>query len=95
VGYFLKPGASVSPLDTQRKWVWAPVVEPGDMVLAGDPLGKVPESIFGHPIMVPFSLSGEFKVESVAKGGEYTIEEDIATLIDPEGQKRTVSMQQT
>ena len=68
-GYFLKPGISVAPLDTQRKWEWVPKAAPGEIVFAGDPLGKVPESIFEHPIMVPFSLSGEFKVESVAKGG--------------------------
>ena len=94
-GYFLKPGSSVAPLDTQRKWEWVPKAAPGEIVFAGDPLGKVPESIFEHPIMVPFRWSGEFKVESVAKAGNYTIEEDIATLIDPEGQKRTVRMQQT
>lgn len=94
-GYFLKPGISVPQLDTQHQWNWTPKVEPGEVVLAGDPLGRVPEGIFDHPIMVPFNWSGELKVESVAKKGEYTVEEPIATLIDPEGQKRTVTMQQT
>jgi V/A-type H+-transporting ATPase subunit A len=94
-GYFLTPGTAVPPLDTQQKWNWTPTVTPGEAVFAGAPLGSVPESIFEHPIMAPFSLSGMFKVESIVPAGEYTIEEPIATLISPEGQKRTVRMQQT
>ena len=93
-GYFLEPGTFVSPLDIERKWTWTPAVEPGDTVFAGDSLGSVPESIFEHPVMVPFGWSGEFNVESVAKAGEYTIEEEVAVLTDPEGHKQTVRMHQ-
>ncbi len=94
-GYFLKPGTSVYPLDVKLKWEWSPTVKKGDKVLQGDTLGVVPESIFEHPIMVPFQWSGEFLVESVAKAGTYSIEEKIAVLTDSEGRKKNVTMQQT
>jgi V/A-type H+-transporting ATPase subunit A len=94
-GYFLQPGTSIYPLDIERKWEWSPAIKKGDTVFQGDILGVVPESIFDHPIMVPFHWSGEFRVESIAKAGEYSIEDKIATLTDVEGQKRDVRMQQT
>ena len=93
-GYFLEAGISVPALDTKRKWEWKPKVGVSDTVLAGDPLGSVPESIFEHPIMVPFVWAGEYKVASVAAAGEYTVEEKIATLKDSEGHTRSVTMQQ-
>ena len=93
-GYFLEPGTTVPALDTKRKWVWTPTVDHGDAVFAGDVLGSVPENIFEHPIMVPFGWAGEFNVESMAKAGEYTIEEKVAVLTDHEGRERTVTMQQ-
>jgi V/A-type H+-transporting ATPase subunit A len=94
-GYFLKPGTSVDPLDVEHKWEWSPVVKEGDNVFQGDTLGVVQESIFDHPIMVPFHLSRELRVESIAKAGEYSIEDKIATLTDVEGQQKDVRMQQT
>ena len=92
-GYFLEPGTLVAPLDVARKWKWTPVAEPGKAVFPGDTLGMVPESIFDHPIMVPFSWAGELTVESVAPPGDYTVERTIATLTDSDGQSRDVSMQ--
>ena len=94
-GYFLRPGTSVDPLDTERKWKWTPVVQKGDMVRRGETLGVVPESIFDHPVMVPFNWSDDLRVESIAAAGDYTIEEKIAILTDADGRKKKVSMQQT
>jgi len=93
-GYFLTPGTSVYPLDIKRRWEWTPSVKAGDAVFAGDSLGSVPESIFKHPVMVPFSWPGELKVEWIAEEGEYTIEEKIATLTDHTGKQQDVKMQQ-
>ncbi len=93
-GYFLEPGISLYPLDIERKWEWTPMVNPGDTLLAGDTLGSVPESIFKHPIMVPFRWSGELKVKWIAGTGEYTIEEKIAILTDHEGREKEVNMRQ-
>jgi len=94
-GYFLTPGTDVPPLSSDREWEWKPGVQTGDAVLPGDALGTVPESIFDHPIMVPFGWSGEFVVEEVAKAGAYTIDNPIAVLKDSEGRERTVRMHQT
>ncbi len=93
-GYFLEPGTSLYPLDIERKWEWKPAVKAGDTVFAGDTLGIVPESIFRHPIMVPFRWSGELKTEWIAEAGEYNIKENIAKLSDSEGRRRDVKMHQ-
>jgi V/A-type H+-transporting ATPase subunit A len=42
--------------------------------------------------MVPFHLQGTYKVKSIAKAGEYTIEENIAVLTDKEGNDIQVNM---
>ena len=94
-GYFLDAGTFIPPLDTYRKWTWSPTVTPGASVVAGTKLGSVPESIFEHPIMVPFSLRDRLNVESIAPEGEYTIEAPIATLINSQGEKVPVTMAQT
>jgi len=93
-GNFLTPGTSLYPLDIDRKWEWTPSVKTGDTVFAGDSLGNVPESIFKHPIMVPFSWTGELKVEWIAEERECTIEEKIAILTDPEGKRQDVKIRQ-
>ncbi|MCF8144975.1 MAG: V-type ATP synthase subunit A [Deltaproteobacteria bacterium] len=94
-GYYLTPGSDMPALDTEREWEWTPRVRPGEIVLAGDALGSVPEGIFDHPIMVPFGWTGEFTVEEVTKAGTHTIDDTVAVLGDPEGHERTVSMQQS
>ncbi|KPK86231.1 MAG: ATP synthase subunit A, partial [Phycisphaerae bacterium SM23_33] len=92
-GYFLTPGVYVHALDTQKKWQFTPAAEPGQVVAAGDTLGTVPEGIFEHQLMVPFGARDEWNVEKVAPGGEYTVEEEIATL-SRDGETMSVTMQQ-
>lgn len=93
-GYFLTPGLSPSPLDTQRKWQWTPALKAGDTVRAGDALGSVPEGIFNHPIMVPFSWGGSYRVEHLAEAGETTLLEEVAVLSDETGERRRVTLHQ-
>jgi V/A-type H+-transporting ATPase subunit A len=45
-----------------------------------------------HKIMVPFSLNGTFTIKSVAKEGDYTIEDTIAVITDKEGKDINVNM---
>jgi len=73
-GFFLKPGTYIHALSTERKWDFTPTVAPGAAVEAGSALGWVPEGIFQHQIMVPFSWQGRFTVKSVAPAGAYTID---------------------
>ena len=94
VGFFLEPGNYINALDTEKLWNWTPKVKAGDMVQAGDALGSVPESIFEHQIMAPFSWVGQYTVESVVEPGSYPIVKEVAVLVDESGNKRPVTMQQ-
>ena len=93
-GFFLQPGKYLPGLDTERQWDFTPVAKPGDAVQAGDPLGTVPEGIFTHQVMTPFAWQGKFTVDSIVKAGSYTVESEIATLSDADGNSRPVTMQQ-
>ncbi len=93
-GFFLKPGMYIPGLDVKKQWNYKPTVEVGATVSAGDTLGTCPEGLFTHHIMVPFGLAGELTVREVVRGGEYTIEKEIATLTDAGGKEHKVTMQQ-
>jgi len=91
-GFFLPRGAYIDPLPKERTWKFKPSVKAGDRVERGDTLGTVPEGIFEHRVMVPFSLYGSHTVKSIAEAGEYGIREQIAELVDGEGKVHPVSM---
>ena len=93
-GFFLQPGRYIHGLDIEAEWDFTPTANGGQVVTAGDTLGTVPEGLFAHRIMVPFGLAGELTVESLAKAGKYTIEDQIALLRDASGKERNVTMQQ-
>ncbi len=57
VGFFLQPGVYIHGLSLDHQWDFTPVAKPGDVVLAGDPLGTVPEGEFTHQIMVPLACA--------------------------------------
>ena len=93
-GFFLQRGKTVAALPRDAKWAFTPVAKPGDSVLAGDTLGTVPEGVFTHRIMVPFGLKGRWTVKSVASAGEYTVEDEIATLADAAGNETKARLSQ-
>ncbi len=93
-GFFLTPGVYVHGLDEQRTWDFTPKVSVGDTVRAGDTLGTVPETMFEHHIMAPFTLKGECKVESIVEASSHTVGEEIAVLAGQSGEKISVTMQQ-
>jgi V/A-type H+/Na+-transporting ATPase subunit A len=93
-GVYLTRGERTNPLDDDVKWKFTGLVKPGDTVQAGDWLGEVPESWITHKIMVPFSLSGSFRVKSVAPAGEVTVNDTIAVLLDADGREVPVTMVQ-
>ena len=90
VGFFLQPGVYIHGLALDQSWDFTPVAKPGDIVLAGDPLGSVPEGQFTHQIMVPLAWRGEYTVEKVTPAGRYTVEQEIAVLAGADGQQRVV-----
>jgi V/A-type H+-transporting ATPase subunit A len=85
-GFFLPRGIYLAALPRDSVWEFTPKVQPGDTVKAGDALGTVPEGIFEHRVMVPFSFRGMYKVKSVASPGSYVIEDEIAVLENENGE---------
>lgn len=79
-GFFLKRGTYLPAIPRDRAWAYTPTAQPGAIVRAGDTLGTVPEGIFTHRIMVPFTLAGSWQVEHAAPTGNYTVEQEIARL---------------
>ena len=93
-GVFLKRGLYTPALEDDKKWAFSPLAKVGDRVVAGDWLGNVKENWLDHKIMVPFKFEGEYTVASVAKEGQYTINDVVATLKDKEGEIHNVTMVQ-
>lgn len=90
--WFLERGLEVSPLDNITKWFFTPYLQVGDIVSGGSVLGSVPEKLFRHKIFVPFLLQGNYTIKSIADEGEYTIEDEIATIEDNHGNITSLSM---
>lgn len=93
-GVFLKRGEYTHPLEEDKKWSFTPLAQPGDKVVAADWLGNVKENWLDHKIMVPFKMSGEYTVVSVAPEGEYTLKDTIAVLKDSAGKEYDITMVQ-
>ncbi len=91
-GIFLKRGEYTEALDSDRQFEFKPLASKGDKVVAGGWLGEVKENWMPHKIMVPFKLQGEYTVKSVAKEGEYLINDTMAVIIDSEGKDIEVTM---
>lgn len=78
-GDFLVKGVDVPKLDRNKKWNFVPTKEVGDTVEAGDIIGTVQENeVINHKIMVPNGVSG--KITEI-KAGEFTVIEDVATVV--------------
>lgn len=94
-GVFLKAGDYTDALDYDVEWEFTPLVKPGDLVIAGDWIGEVPENWVKHKIMVPFKLnSGTYTVKSIVEAGSYKVNETIAVITDSQGADHDVAMEQ-
>jgi len=91
-GLFLKRGEYTDPLDEDSAWEFSPLVKVGDIVVAGDWLGEVPESWIAHKIMLPFTMEGKFSIKAIAPKGTYKITDTIATVIGTDGIEHSVGM---
>lgn len=94
-GFFLKRGVYLRALDERQLWEFTPAVKVGAKVKAGDKLGMVPEKIFQHWIMAPFTFQGEFEVTAIVSKGQYPIGTPVAKLKDVIGKEHEVTMVQT
>lgn len=91
-GFFLKRGVYLDPIP-DKSWEFTPVAKVGDAVQAGDTLGTVPEGLFTHQIMVPFSLKDEgWTVKSIQPKGTYPVRDTVAVLENRLGETKELSM---
>jgi V/A-type H+-transporting ATPase subunit A len=93
-GVFLTRGEYTKPLDEEKEWEFKPLMEEGALVSAGDWLGEVKENLLQHKIMVPFTLDGEWEIESLVPAGNYKINDQIAVLKGKDGKKSLITMVQ-
>ncbi|MBU0502762.1 MAG: V-type ATP synthase subunit A [Candidatus Omnitrophota bacterium] len=94
-GYFLKRGFYLDALSHEDTWEFTPLVKPQDRILPGQGLGFVPEKIFKHYIMAPFSLSAASEVVEIAPLGKYSAKQRIALLKDADGKETEVFLNQS
>ena len=91
-GVFLKRGQYTYPLDKERKWLFKPLVKAGDEVGPSAWLGEVEENHQLLKIMVPFQLTGTYRVKAIVGEGEYTIEDTVVVLTGKDGAEIPVNM---
>ena len=91
-GFFLKRGAYLDAIDTERSWTFTPLMEQGGTVTGGSWLGQVKEGIFDHKIMVPFDVSDNVTLTDIVGAGDYKLTDRIATITDSRGQARELTM---
>ena len=90
-GFFLQRGVYLEAIP-DKEWEFTPSMKVGDEVIAGDSFGSVPEGLFTHRIMVPFSLPGVWKITSLKEKGVYRAHETICTIENANGEKKDLSM---
>ena len=91
---FIERGSITDPVDFERKWAFKPLAKVGDKVSAASWLGEVQEQWVAHKIMVPFIMTGNYTVKSIAAEGEYKVTDTIATVTDSDGNEYPITMVQ-
>lgn len=91
-GFFLQRGVYLDAIP-DKDWEFTPSVKAGDSVVAGDTIGTVPEGIFTHHIMVPFTLKGDdWSVKSIKAKGTYNVRATICVIENSLGEQKELSM---
>jgi len=90
-GDFIRCGASVPSLDSERLWLFEPEAEVGAELSGGAILGRVRETAsIVHRILLPPDVHGTL-IRLAAKG-EYTLRDVIGTVRTASGEERPVCM---
>ena len=90
-GNRISRGFTVNKLDREKRWHFTPRVKEHDAVKEGDVLGVVQETeAVEHRILVPQGMAGT--VRSI-RSGDFTIEETVAVLSTPAGEKEVCMLQ--
>lgn len=92
-GDFIKRGASVTGISTEKLWHFVPVVSQGDNVSFGSIVGTVKETeLITNKIMNKFNVDG--KILEIAKEGEYKVTDTIAKIKTNDGKVLELNMLQ-
>ena len=92
-GAYINRGVSVDSLDTEKKWQAHMTVKKGALVYGGTIIAEVPETpAIVHKVMVPPDKEGY--VLDVVSDGEYTINEPLVTIQEPDGTETKLTMTQ-
>ena len=92
-GAYINRGVRVDSLDTEKKWQAHMTVKKGDLVYGGTIIAEVPETpAIVHKVMVPPDKEGY--VLDVVSDGEYTINEPLVTIQEPDGTETKLTMTQ-
>ena len=91
-GAWIRRGEKVAPLDLARRWRFVPALVAGAEVAGGAVIGAVAETaLVEHRILVPPGLAG--RLRSVAPEGDYTLEEPVAVVETPDGERAVTLLQ--
>jgi V/A-type H+-transporting ATPase subunit A len=91
-GAWIARGEKPLPLDTVKRWPFEPRASAGDDVAEGQTLGEVVESgLVRHRILVPPGAGG--KMTWIADEGAYAIEDRIAVIETPDGERNLTMVQ--
>ncbi|MBR5045749.1 MAG: V-type ATP synthase subunit A, partial [Oscillospiraceae bacterium] len=91
-GFFLDRGVYLDAIP-DRDWEFTPTVKIGDRVQAGSTVGTVPEGLFTHHIMVPFTLRGtDWTVQSIKAAGTYNVHDTVCTIVNGKGETKDLTM---
>ena len=91
-GAWIQRGEKVAPLNVERRWSFEPQVRAGEEVTGGQVVGVVPETpLVRHRVLLPPRVSG--KVRRVAPKGDYTIQDTVAVVATPEGDREVAMLQ--
>ena len=93
-GFFLQRGLYLDPLDYESTWEFTPTAKVGDKLNASDKIGFVPEGIFKHYIMIPFSFKESWEIVEIVPQGTYKLDDVMAKVKNAKGELRSITMVQ-
>lgn len=92
-GFFLPRGASVFPLDQEKKWNFIPTASTGDQLVAGQSIGFVKEGHIDHKIMIPFHELEPVEIASIQQGS-FSLKTPIARIRRKDGSEQEIFLYQ-
>lgn len=92
-GDFIARGISTTSVSHEKKWHFKPVKAVGDELTAGNIIAEVEETDrVIHKIMLSPNYEGTYRIASISAEGDYTVDDEIATIEDEKGKVIKLTM---